>query len=247
MAIQQSAEHRQLALLMRATTQVNDQQAPEADKDFTSKVGESQYTNFAAPMNEYSYINTDNGLTEQSFNGTMTKGEYIALVTNYIRADYLATLEEWGYTDLYSDTSDITISTVSDAGNIKYSEAISDASKGVPTDLYETFKLAIKNGYLAEADLEDWDSALTKADAVSLFITMATNYTSELGSTLYSQYQAPTTDATTDTTSETLSESAEITNSKWADINGAWGCSSSIYIVCKGARCRLHRRLVLVL
>ena len=208
-----------MALLMRATTPVNDQQAPETNNDFTSVVGESQYTNFAAPMNEYSYINTENGLTEQSFNGTMTKGEYIALVTNYIRADYLATLEEWGYTDLYSDTSDITISTVSDAGNIKYSEAISDASKGVPTDLYETFKLAIKNGYLAEADLEDWDSALTKADAVSLFITMATNYTSELGSTLYSQYQAPATDTTS---SETLSESAEITNSKWADINGAW-------------------------
>ena len=208
-----------MALLMRATTQVNDQQAPEADKDFTSKVGESQYTNFAAPMNEYSYINTDNGLTEQSFNGTMTKGEYIALVTNYIRADYLATLEEWGYTDLYSDTSDITISTVSDAGNIKYSEAISDASKGVPTDLYETFKLAIKNGYLAEADLEDWDSALTKADAISLFITMATNYTSNIGNTLYSQYQTPTTDTSS---SETLSESGEIMQSKWADINGAW-------------------------
>lgn len=207
-----------MALLMRATTPVNDQQAPEADKDFTSKVGESQYTNFAAPMNEYSYINTDNGLTEQSFNGTMTKGEFIALVTNYIRADYVATLKESGYTDLYSDTSDITISTVSDAGDIKYSEAISDASKGVPTNLYETFKLAIKNGYLAEADLEDWDSALTKADAVSLFITMATNYTSNVGNTLYSQYQTPTTD----TTSETLSESAEITNSKWADINGAW-------------------------
>lgn len=211
-----------MTLLMRATTQVNEAQAPEEDIDFTSAVGESQYTNFAAPMDEYSYINTDNGLTEQSFNGTMTKGEYIALVTNYIRADYLATLEEWGYTDLYSDTSDITISTVSDAGNIKYSEAISDASKGVPTDLYETFKLAIKNGYLAEADLEDWDSALTKADAISLFITMATNYTSNIGNTLYSQYQTPTTDATTDTTSETLSESAEITNSKWADINGAW-------------------------
>ena len=209
-----------MALLMRATTPVNDQQAPEADKDFTSKVGESQYTNFAAPMNEYSYINTDNGLTEQSFNGTMTKGEFIALVTNYIRADYVATLKESGYTDLYSDTSDITISTVSDAGDIKYSEAISDASKGVPTDLYETFKLAIKNGYLAEADLEDWDSALTKADAVSLFITMTTNYTSELGSTLYSQYQAPATD--TSTSSEYNDDENEIRNSEWADINGAW-------------------------
>lgn len=209
-----------MALLMRATTQVNDQQAPEADKDFTSKVGESQYTNFAAPMNEYSYINTDNGLTEQSFNGTMTKGEYIALVTNYIRADYVATLKESGYTDLYSDTSDVTMSTVSDAGDIKYSEAISDASKGVPTDLYETFKLAIKNGYLAEADLEDWDSALTKADAISLFITMATNYTNNLGNTLYSQYQTPTTD--TSTSSEYNDDENEIRNSEWAGINGAW-------------------------
>lgn len=214
-----------MTLVMRATTPVSVvkgqelEGSPVEDADFTSVVGESQYTNFAAPMNEYSYINTDNGLTEQSFNGTMTKGEYIALVTNYIRADYLATLEEWGYTDLYSDTSDITISTVSDAGNIKYSEAISDASKGVPTDLYETFKLAIKNGYLAEADLEDWDSALTKADAVSLFITMATNYTSNVGNTLYSQYQTPTTDTTS---SEYNDDENEIRNSEWADINGAW-------------------------
>ena len=208
-----------MALLMRATTQVNESQAPDEDADFTAKVGETQYTNFAAPMDEYAYINTSTSLNEQSFNGTMTKGEYIALVTNYIRADYVATLKESGYTDLYSDTSDITISTVSDAGNIKYSEAISDASKGVPTNLYETFKLAIKNGYLAEADLEDWDSALTKADAVSLFITMATNYTSNVGNTLYSQYQTPTTDTSS---SETLSESGEIMQSKWADINGAW-------------------------
>lgn len=208
-----------MALLMRATTQVNESQAPDEDADFTAKVGETQYTNFAAPMDEYAYINTSTSLNEQSFNGTMTKGEFIALVTNYIRADYVATLKESGYTDLYSDTSDVTISTVSDAGDIKYSEAISDASKGVPTDLYETFKLAIKNGYLAEADLEDWDSALTKADAVSLFITMATNYTSNVGNTLYSQYQTPTTDTSS---SETLSESGEIMQSKWADINGAW-------------------------
>ena len=138
-----------MTLLMRATTQVNEAQAPEEDIDFTSAVGESQYTNFAAPMDEYAYINTSNGINEQTFNSTMTKGEFIALVTNYIRADYLATLKEWGYTDLYSDTSDVTLSTVADAGDIKYSEAISDASKGVPTDLYETFKLAIKNGYLA--------------------------------------------------------------------------------------------------
>ena len=212
-----------MALLMRATTQVNEAQAPDEETDFIKAVGETQYTNFAAPMNEYAYLNTSTGLNEQSFNGTMTKGEFIALVTNYIRADYVSTLEEWGYTDLYSDTSDVTISTVSDAGDIKYSEAISDASKGVPTDLYETFKLAIKNGYLAEADLEDWDSALTKADAISLFITMATNYTNNLGNTLYSQYKAPAKDTSTSgTTSEYNDDENEIRNSEWADINGAW-------------------------
>ena len=207
-----------MALLMRATTQVNEAQAPEEDADFTAKVGETQYTDFAAPMDEYAYINTSTGLNEQSFNSTMTRGEFIALVTNYIRADYLAMLEEWGYTDLYSDTTDVTISTVSDAGDIKYDEAISDASKGVPTDIYNTFKLAIENGYLAESDLEDWDSALTKADAISLFLEMATNYTSNVGNTLYSQYQAPTADTST----EYNDDENEIRNSEWADINGAW-------------------------
>ena len=223
-----------MALLMRATTQVNEAQAPDEDADFTKAVGETQYTNFAAPMNEYAYLNTSTGLNEQSFNGTMTKGEFIALVTNYIRADYVATLEEWGYTDLYSDASDVTISTVSDAGDIRYSEAISDASKGVPTDLYETFKLAIKNGYLAEADLEDWDSALTKAEAISVFLEMATNYTSNIGNTLYSQYKTPAKDTST---SEYLSESDEICHSKWADINGAWDAEHqyTLYAKSQGA------------
>ena len=212
-----------MALLMRATTQVNEAQAPDEDADFTKAVGETRYTNFAAPMNEYAYLNTSTGLDEQSFNGTMTKGEFIALVTNYIRADYVATLEEWGYTDLYSDASDVTISTVSDAGDIKYSEAISDASKGVPTDMYNTFKLAIKNGYLVEADLEDWDSALTKAEAISVFLEMATNHTSNIGNTLYSQYKTPAKDTSTSgTTSEYNDDENEIRNSEWADINGAW-------------------------
>lgn len=212
-----------MALLMRATTQVNEAQAPDENADFTKAVGETQYTNFAAPMNEYAYLNTSTGLNEQSFNDTMTKGEFIALVTNYIRADYVATLKESGYIDLYSDASDVTISTVSDAGDIKYSEAISDASKGVPTDMYNTFKLAIKNGYLAEADLEDWNLALTKAEAISVLLEMATNYTNNIGNTLYSQYKAPAKDTSTSgTTSEYNDDENEIRNSEWADINGAW-------------------------
>ena len=162
-----------MALVMRATTQVNEAQAPEENKDFTDKVGKTTYTNFAAPMDEYSYINTSNGLNEKSFSSTMTKGEYIALVTNYLRANYLAEIKANGYVDNYSDTSSVSITTVKDAGDIKYQKAINDADKGVPTDLYNTFKVAIANGYLTEDTLSDWDSALTKADALELFTTMA--------------------------------------------------------------------------
>ena len=173
----------------------------------------------------------------------MTKGEYIALVTNYLRANYLAEIEANGYVDNYSDTSSVSITTVKDAGDIKYQKAINDADKGVPTDLYNTFKVAIANGYLTEDTLSDWDSALTKADALELFTTMATNAYNTYQ--LYSDYIAPvdaTTDSTDSSTSEAdaprseagaylvtdeegnvdLKEEYEIKNSKWADINGKW-------------------------
>lgn len=55
-----------MALLMRATTQVNEAQAPETDNDFTKAVGETQYTNFAAPMDEYAYLNTSTGLNDKT-------------------------------------------------------------------------------------------------------------------------------------------------------------------------------------
>lgn len=222
-----------MALVMRATTQVNEAQAPEENKDFTDKVGETTYTNFAAPMDEYSYINTSNGLNEKSFSSTMTKGEYIALVTNYLRANYLAEIEANGYVDNYSDTSSVSITTVKDAGDIKYQKAINDADKGVPTDLYNTFKVAIANEYLTEDTLSDWDSALTKADALELFTTMATNAYNTYQ--LYSDYIDPSTIANNSSESSDSSassdssensnvnkEEVEIENSKWADTNGKW-------------------------
>ena len=238
-----------MALVMRATTQVNEAQAPEENKDFTDKVGKTTYTNFAAPMDEYSYINTSNGLNEKSFSSTMTKGEYIALVTNYLRANYLAEIEANGYVDNYSDTSSVSITTVKDAGDIKYQKAINDADKGVPTDLYNTFKVAIANGYLTEDTLSDWDSALTKADALELFTTMATNAYNTYQ--LYSDYIDPSTiannnsDESSDSSDSSDSsensnvnqEEVEIENSKWADINGKWDAVHqwSLYAQSQGA------------
>lgn len=164
-----------MALLMRATTQVNDQQAPEADKDFTSKVGETQYTNFAAPMNEYSYLNTDTGLNDKTFGTAMSKGEYIYMLANYYSQDYQAYMDNNGFKN-NTYLEDVTISTVSDAGDIKYSEAIKDSSKGVPSDMYKAFQTAINMNLITESDLEDWDSAITKGEAVRLFTSMTLSY-----------------------------------------------------------------------
>lgn len=164
-----------MTLVMRATTQVNDQQAPEADKDFTSKVGETQYTNFAAPMNEYTYLNTDNGLIDKTFGTAMSKGEYIYMLANYYSQDYQAYMDNNGFKN-NTYLEDVTISTVSDAGDIKYSEAIKDSSKGVPSDMYKAFQTAINMDLITESDLEDWDSAITKGEAVRLFTSMTLSY-----------------------------------------------------------------------
>ena len=171
-----------MTLVMRATTPDNEEQAPETNADFTAKVGESKYTDFAAPMNDYAYINIENGLNEGVFNTAMSRGEYIYMITNLIYSDYKETLEAKGCKDIWAPTSDITLSTVSNAGDISFSEAISNAS-GVPGDMYDTLKLAVQYQLIPESILEDWDSSITKADALEIFISMVSNYSNGCGST----------------------------------------------------------------
>lgn len=179
-----------MTLLMRATTPVNEAQAPEVNADFTSKVGESQYTDFAAPMNEYSYLNTSNGLNEGVFNSAMSRGEYICMITNLLKSEYQAILEDKGYNDLFADT-EVALTTVTDGGDITFADAIGDTSKGVPTDMYKTFETAVQYGLLTEDLLEDWDSSLTKSEAIQLFIAMTSCYTHNTAIGFYSGYQSP--------------------------------------------------------
>lgn len=164
-----------MALLMRAMTQVNEAQAPEEDADFTVKVGETQYTNFAAPMNKHAYLNTSNGLNDKTFESAMSKGEYIYLLANYYSQDFQEYMDRNGYKNNTYDEV-VAISTVSDAGDISFSEAISDPSKGVPSDMYKAFQTAINMNLVTESDLKDWDSAITKGDAVKFFTAMSLTY-----------------------------------------------------------------------
>ena len=164
-----------MTLVMRAMTQVNESHAPDEDADFTKAVGETQYTNFAAPMDEYAYLNTDNGLNNKTFGTAMPKGEYIYLLANYYSQDFQEYMDNNGYKN-NTYLEDVTISTVSDAGDIKYSEAIKDSSKGVPSDMYRAFQTAINMNLITESDVEDWNSAITKGEAVKLFTAMTLSY-----------------------------------------------------------------------
>ena len=174
-----------MTLLMRATTPVSVvkgselEGSPVEDADFTAAVGESQYTNFAAPMNQYSYLNTENSLTEQTFNTTMSRGEYIYMLTNTIFDDkYTEMLAAVGKTD-ESLAEDVSLTTVKDGGNITFQEALNNPENGLPTEMYKTLARAVALGFITEDDL-NWDEAITKSDAITIFIDATEVYQSNI-------------------------------------------------------------------
>lgn len=169
-----------MTLLMRAITPVNDQQTPETDSDFTAKVGETTYTDFAAPMNDYCYINTSNGLNEKSFESTMSRGEYIYMLTKALFGDeYSSRLEEAGKEE--TDVDSVTFTTLKDGGDVTYQEALNSTDKGLPTDMFNTFKKTAAIGFVTEDSL-NWDEAITKSEAINLFIDAVEVYQTNTGS-----------------------------------------------------------------
>lgn len=174
-----------MTLVMRAITPVSVVKgqelkgSPVEDKDFTAAVGESQYTNFAAPMNEYAYLNTSNGLTDKTFNSTMSRGEYIYMLTNAIFNDaYAEMLATVGKTD-ESLSEDVTLTTIKDGGNITFQEALNNPENGLPTEMYKTLARAVALGFITEDDL-NWDEAITKSDAITIFIDATEVYQSNI-------------------------------------------------------------------
>lgn len=169
-----------MTLLMRAITPVNDQQAPETDSDFTAKVGETTYTDFAAPMNQYAYLNTSNGLTDKTFNSTMSRGEYIYMLTKCIYGDaYAQRMVDVGKTD-ETLSDDLSLTTIKDAGDITFQEALNNPENGLPTEMYNILARAVALGFITEGTL-NWDEAITKADAIDLFIDAVENVNIECG------------------------------------------------------------------
>ena len=207
-----------MTLVMRATTQVNEAQAPDEDADFTKAVGETQYTNFAAPMNEYTYLNTENGLNDKTFNTTMSRGEYIYLLTNALfnQSNYNDYFDGVGMED-ESLSEDVKLTTVKDGGDISLQEAINNVENGLPTDMYNTLARAVALGFIDEDNL-NWDEAITKSEAISLFIDAAETYQTNMKEVRNKMFGLDDITASEDKTSET-NTSSETTRTDYPDSN----------------------------
>lgn len=187
-----------MTLVMRATTPVSVvkgqelEGSPVEDKDFTAAVGESQYTNFAAPMNQYAYLNTSNGLTDKTFNTTMSRGEYIYMLTKCIYGDaYAQRMEEAGKED-ETLSDDLSLTNIKDGGDITFQEALNNPENGLPTEMYQTLARAVALGFITE-DTLNWDEAITKSEAINLFIdAVETSY----GNTMFVTNKDGTSEAT---------------------------------------------------
>jgi hypothetical protein len=174
-----------MALVMRATTPVTESGEPESNEAFTSAVGYTTYTDYAAAMDSLAYLSVANGtLNTDNFTTAMTEGEFTYLViktivndyTNYYNtnADYISAYD--GYLNDTLDASSESLTTIKDAGDISLTDAIANPDNGVPTDMYNTFKLGIKLGLITESDIEDWDTAITKTDAVTTLLNATANF-----------------------------------------------------------------------
>ena len=149
-----------MTLVTRATTPVPEEGTLATDEDFIATVGFTDYTDFSAPLNTYAYINTSKGLNENTFDGAMTRGEYIYLLTNYLCKDYVGEIE------------DIELIEIEDGGEVSFADAINDPLLGCPTELYNAIKKAVALGMLSESDIR-WEEPVTKSEAIELFINTA--------------------------------------------------------------------------
>ena len=130
-------------------------------------------------MNEYTYLNTSTGLTDKTFNTTMSRGEYIYMLTNAIFNDaYTEMLTTVGKAD-ESLSEDVTLTTIKDGGDITFQEALNNPENGLPTEMYQTLARAVALGFISE-DTLNWDEAITKSEAINLFIDATEVYQSNI-------------------------------------------------------------------
>ncbi len=164
-----------MTFLMRATTQVTDDGKPVSNAEFEALVGESDYTDYASYLDNKAFINTsDKSLNNQTFNGTMTKGEFVYLLINSTFGAEAINNVDVSSTKLNDCKDGGSSIEAQEFGNGDYATsyklvyALENPDKGAPTPIY---KALVKAKQLDIISAEtSWDEALTREDAAELFV-----------------------------------------------------------------------------
>lgn len=159
-----------MTLVMRAMTPVEKNNKPNENKLFTEAVGDSVYTDFAQYLNSKVYLNTQNGLNEQTFNANMTRAEYIWLCLSSVFTE--AELNE-------IDISGVELSDCVVGENETLEQALSNPANGLPAPMVNMLQKAAALGIISSDT--DWERSVTKTDAVNLFVSTVKAYSSKFG------------------------------------------------------------------
>lgn len=181
-----------MTFIMRATTPVGEFGVPNTNKTFTDLVGSSDYTDYASYIDNKAFINTsDKSLNTQTFNGTMTKGEFIYLLINSVfGSDAINNVDakDTKLNDCVDGGSNLEAQGFGKGDYVKSYEldyAIANPDKGAPTSIYKALVKA-KQLNIISAET-DWDGALTREDAAQLFVDTMIAYTDNSGTQVDSE------------------------------------------------------------
>lgn len=166
-----------LALLTRASTPVTEL---TVNADFEKLVGKSEYNIYAQESEKFGYLNTsDSSINEKTYTGTISKAEVIyALISKYFP-------NELANADLTDIEKLISLPDVKNGGDIAEEQgfagktygksyelvwAINNPDEGLPTPLYRAIMIAADHGIIDRKSETNWDSGVTKAEAIELLI-----------------------------------------------------------------------------
>lgn len=159
-----------MTLVMRAMTPVEKNNKPNENKLFTEAVGDSVYTDFSQYLDSKVYLNTQNGLNEQTFNADMTRAEYIWLCLSSVFAE--SELNE-------IDISGVELSDCIVGENETLEQALSSPANGLPAPMVNMLQKANALGIISSDT--DWERSVTKTDAVNLFVNTVKAYSEKFG------------------------------------------------------------------
>ena len=158
-----------MTMLMRAVTPV---ETLKKNESFTASVGESDFTDYAGYVVNDSYLTTaDKSLNNQTFNGTITRGEFIYMIVNNIfGSDIISNtdISNVNLRDCKATTKKYEYKEDSYIKSYDLNYAIQSPDDGAPADLYQAIAVANKLGVIGGESR--WDEALTKSEGVELII-----------------------------------------------------------------------------